>query len=151
MCFRATPLFAVCTRLHHLCRCQAALHGASGATRSQMACPQRYRATMHHLIAWRVNELSGAHGVEVGEDAAEIVPAGSDRLKCRDAECADTAFCLRQAALQAASVATRRNMICPQRCCATIQGLITWRVTELYGAQWRRRQRRRREDCACWV
>ena len=92
MCFRATPPFAVHTRLHHLCRCQAALHGASGATSSQMACPQRHRATMHHLITWRVTELYGAHGVEVGEDAAKIVPAGSDRLKCRDAECADTAF-----------------------------------------------------------
>jgi hypothetical protein len=33
----------------------------------------------------------------------------------------------------------------------TAYRLIQWRVTELYGAQWRRRRRRCREDCACWV
>ena len=53
--------------------------------------------------------------------------------KLRGAECAETA-CRRQAALQGASGATRPQIICPQRRCANNRRLITWRVTELYGA-----------------
>ena len=64
--------------------------------------------------------------------------------KFRGAECADTA-CRRQAALQGASGATRPQMKCPQRRCANNRRLMTWRVIELYGAQWRRRRRRCRE------
>ena len=37
-------------------------------------------------------------------------------------------------------------MMCPQHRCAITRRLITWRVTELYGARWRRRRRRCRED-----
>jgi len=47
-------------RRHRLCRRQAALHGASGAPRSQMECPQRHRATNHRLMNWCVTELYGA-------------------------------------------------------------------------------------------
>ena len=36
-------------------------------------------------------------------------------------------------------------MICPQRCCAKNRRPMIWRVTELYGAQWRRSRRRCRE------
>jgi len=52
----------------------------------------------------------------------------------------------RQAALQGASGATRPHMICPQYRCAIPRRLIRRRVTELYGAQWRRRWRGCRED-----
>ena len=45
---------------HRLCRRQAALHGASGAARSQTDCPQRHRATNHRMTTWRVTELYGA-------------------------------------------------------------------------------------------
>jgi hypothetical protein len=47
------------TRSHHLCRRQAALHGASGAPRSSMECSQRHCAIHHRLITWRVTELYG--------------------------------------------------------------------------------------------
>ena len=68
-------------RRHHLCRRQAPFHGFSGATRPQIICPQRHRATIHHIRPWRVTELYGAHGVEVGGEAAKIVPAGSDTVE----------------------------------------------------------------------
>jgi hypothetical protein len=65
--------------------------------------------------------------------------------KFRGAECADTA-CRRQAALQGASRTTRPQMICTQhRCAKNNRRVMTWRVTELYDAQWRRRRRRCRE------
>ena len=54
-------------------------------------------------------------------------------------------LCRRQAPLNGASRATRTQMICPQRHHATNHRLITWRVTELYGAKRRRRQQRCRE------
>ena len=41
-------------RCHRLCRRQAALHSISWATRPQMECPQRHRATDRRLIIWRV-------------------------------------------------------------------------------------------------
>jgi len=44
---------------HRLCRSQAALHGASGAPRPQMECPQRHHATNHRIKTWRVTELYG--------------------------------------------------------------------------------------------
>jgi hypothetical protein len=66
--------------------------------------------------------------------------------KCRDAECADTAFCRRQAALQGVSVATRPQMECPQHHRTTNHRLIQWRVNQLDGALWRQRRRRCRED-----
>ena len=59
-------------RRHHLCWRQAPFHGVSGATRPYIICPQRHRAAIHHIIPWRVTELYGAHGVEVGEDAAKM-------------------------------------------------------------------------------
>jgi hypothetical protein len=65
------------------------LHGVSGATRRQIICPQRHRATIYHIITWRVTELYGAHAVEVGEDAAKIVPAGSDTLAVQRRRSAD--------------------------------------------------------------
>jgi len=60
-------------------------------------------------------------------------------------------LCRRQAALHGASGAPRPQMECPQRRCADIHRLILWRVTELYGAQWRRRRRRCREECVFWT
>jgi hypothetical protein len=63
----------------------------------------------------------------------------------RGAECADRA-CRSQAALQGASRTTRPQMICPLRRCANNRRLMAWRVTELHGAQWRRRRRGRRAD-----
>jgi hypothetical protein len=53
--------------------------------------------------------------------------------------------CRRRAALQGATGATRPQS-CPQRRCAHSRILMTWRVPELYGAQWHRRRRRCRED-----
>ena len=41
-------------------------------------------------------------------------------------------------------------MECPRCHRASIRQLIKWRVTKLYGAQWRRRQQRCREDCVFW-
>ena len=61
-----------------------------------------------------------------------------DRLELRGAECAETA-CRRQAALQGASGATRPQITFSQRRCANNRRLVTWCVTELYSAQWRRR------------
>jgi hypothetical protein len=55
-------------------------------------------------------------------------------------------LCRRQAALHGASGVTHPQTKCPQRHRATKQCLIQWRVTELYGARWRRRRRRCRED-----
>jgi len=42
-------------------------------------------------------------------------------------------LCRRQAPLHGVSRATRPQIICPQRHCASIHRLIQWRVTELYG------------------
>jgi len=47
-------------RRHRIRRRQAALHGASGAPRPQMECPQQHRATNHCLIQWRITELYSA-------------------------------------------------------------------------------------------
>jgi len=52
------------------------LHGASRATRPQVECPQRHRATNHRLMQWRVTELYDAQWRGVGEDAAKIVYSG---------------------------------------------------------------------------
>jgi len=46
-------------RRNCLCRRQAALHGASGAPRPQVACPQRHCATNHCLMTWRLTEIYG--------------------------------------------------------------------------------------------
>ena len=59
-------------------------------------------------------------------------------------------LCRRQAPLHGASGATRPHMECPGSHRASIRLLIKWRVSELYGAQWRRRQQRCREDCVFW-
>ena len=53
----------------------------------------------------------------------------------------------RQAALHGASGAPPPRTECPQSHRATNHCRIQWRVTEIYGAQWRRRRRRCREDC----
>ena len=53
----------------------------------------------------------------------------------------------RQAPLHRASEATRPHITCPQRHRANNRRLIIWRVTELYGTQWRQRRRRCLEDC----
>jgi len=62
---------------HRLCRSQAALHGASGAPRPKMECPQRHHATNHRIKTWGVTELYGRNGVGGCKHAAEIVYAVS--------------------------------------------------------------------------
>jgi len=51
-------------------------------------------------------------------------------------------LCRLQAALHGTSGAPSLAMKCPQRRRANNHHLIIWRVTELYGARWRRRRRR---------
>jgi len=58
--------------------------------------------------------------------------------------------CPRQAALHGSAQATRPKMECPQRHRASTHHLTQWRVIGLYGAQWRRRRRRCREECVLW-
>jgi len=53
-----------CDCPHRVCRRQAPLHGASGARRPSMECPQRHDAITQRLITWRVNELYGAHWLQ---------------------------------------------------------------------------------------
>jgi hypothetical protein len=57
-----------------------------------MECPQRHRATIHHLTQWRVTELYGRNGVDVGEDAVKKASSGLTNWKFRDAECAESTF-----------------------------------------------------------
>jgi len=126
---------------------KAALHGASGATRPSMECSQRHRTNTHRLISWRVTELYGAQRRQrrrrCREDCVlwgyELV---SDRLEVQNAEIRRHCLCRRRAALHGTSGATRPPIECPRRRRASTHRLISWRVTELYGAQRRRRRRR---------
>ena len=52
------------------------------------------------------------NGVDVGEDAAKIVPAGSDRLIVQRRIMRRHRLCRREAALQGACVAMRPYMMC---------------------------------------
>jgi len=129
-------------RQHHLCRRQAPLYGVSRATRQQIICPQRRCGSIHRLIQERV----GRNGVGGSRGAAKIVYSVyfDGFLTERSAE--TLAYAASQAALHGASGAPRPQMECPQRHRAINHRLIQWRVTEVYGAQWRRRRRRCRED-----
>ena len=135
----------------HLCRRQAPLHGVSGATRPQIICPQRRCASSHRLTQWRVTELYGRKGVGGSKDAAKIVYS----------VCCD-------GFLTRVKVSRRWHMLPARRPCKHFWGtasgdgmpatslrddrrLIQSRVTELYGAQRRRRWRRCREDGSSWV
>jgi hypothetical protein len=59
-------------------------------------------------------------------------------------------LCRRQPAVQGAYGATHRYMMYASHRCANNHRLIRWRITELCGAQWRRRRRRCREDGMFW-
>jgi hypothetical protein len=60
-------------------------------------------------------------------------------------------LCRRQASLDGTYGAPRPQMKYPQRHFASFHRIIQWRVTEVYGAQWRRRRRRCTEDCVLWA
>jgi len=138
-------------RIHRLCRRQAALHGASRATRPQMEYPQRRRATNQGLIQWRVTELYDARWRRRRRGCREdCVFYATDRQKVQRRKVRVHRLCRRPAALHGASGATRPQMECPQRRRTTNHRIFRWRVTELYAAPWRRRRRRCREDHMFW-
>ena len=63
-------------------RRQAPLHGASGAARPSMDCPQRHRANTQRLIFGASPNFTACDAVGVGEDAVKIVYSGGyDRLE----------------------------------------------------------------------
>ena len=133
-------------RRHRLCRRQAALHGASGATRQQIICPQRHCGSMHRPTQGRVTELYGRNGVDGSRGITKIAYSVYFDGFLTERKCRDAGIAASYAALQGASGAPRPQMECPQRHRAINHRLIQWRVTELYGAQWRRRRRRCRKD-----
>jgi hypothetical protein len=109
------------------------LQGASGAPREQMECPQRHRATKHHLTQWRVTELYGVRWRRRRRRCREESVLWADKLEVQRRRVRRVHLCRRQAPLQGVSGATRPQIICPQRHCASSHRLIQWRVTELYG------------------
>jgi len=120
-------------RRHRLCRRQAALNGASGAPRPEMECLQRHCATNHHLTQWRVTGLYGAQWRRRRRRCREECVLWADRLGVQRRRVRRHHLCRRQAPLHGVSWATRPQIICPQRHCASIQRLMQWRVTEIYG------------------
>jgi hypothetical protein len=96
------------------CRRQAALQGAPVATSPYMICLKHHFAFTQGLIHGASPNITSRNGVDVGEVAAKIVPARSDRLKCRDADCADMAFVgARRPCKTLLWRPTRPYMICP--------------------------------------
>jgi hypothetical protein len=123
------------------------LQGVSGATRPQIICPPLHCAGIHLLIQWRVTELYGRNGVGGSKDAAKIVYSVYCDGFLTEWKCTDAGICCQPGA----SGAPRPQPECPQYHRAINHRLIQWRVTELYGAQWRRRRPRCREDWSSWV
>jgi len=98
-----------------------------------MDCPQRHRATNHHLTQWRVTELDGAQWRRRRRRCSEECVFWDDRPEVQRRRVRRHHLCRRQAPLHGASGATRPRIICPQRHCASIHRLIQWRQTEIYG------------------
>ena len=91
------------------------------------------------------NHMTRPRTVRRAMASASVSSGGFDRLEAQRRRTRRHRLCRRQAALEGTFWATRPQMICPQRRCANNRRLMRWRVTELYGAQWRRRPRRCRE------
>jgi len=98
-----------------------------------LECPQRHRATNHHLTQWRDIEPYGAQWRRRRRRCCEGCLLWADRQVVQRRRVRRHHLCRRQAPLHGVSGATRQHIICPQRHCGSIHRLIQWRVTELYG------------------
>jgi len=61
------------------------LHGASGAPRPPMECPQRHRANIHRLLIWHVTELYGAKWRWRRRGCCDACVFSADRLEVQSA------------------------------------------------------------------
>jgi hypothetical protein len=101
---------------------------------------------MHRPTQGRVTELYGRNGVDGSRGITKIAYSVYFDGFLTERKCRDAGICCQPGGLARRFWGTVSANGMPHRHRAINHRLMQWRVAELYGAQWRRRRRRCRED-----